>query len=212
MQRASSVIMRAGVFSRVGQSEYRIVGATFLLWHWRRFAKATQCEVLIRLINDVSPSGGRYMAGAAILGLSLVLIFSPIVECSLNSLSNYGVSDLAHILDALGRYELGERIFNTVSNGYVSLATSCGRNGHDTDRKEIANERLNRTVARVYGPSSRRMVWRYCCACNHFDDGDDKWLLVKSYAAGQKADRLFTAFGLERDAATNLWAPLLCRL
>lgn|GEM_PF-2017216 len=96
------------------------------------------------------------------LGLSVIncVALAGTLNC-LQMVKHYGLRDTAYILDGLGQYEIGEQIFSLTTEGCgITLASTCGFSGHDADRAEVANERLNNTVARIYGENSIELAHR----------------------------------------------------
>lgn len=91
---------------------------------------------------------------------------------TLGSLTWYASHDVAHLIDGLGNYELGERVFSLRTENDLgrTLASTCGSyNGHDHDKKEVEAERLNKCVAVIYGSQSLQMANRYGILAGHLN-------------------------------------------
>jgi hypothetical protein len=76
---------------------------------------------------------------------------------------------IAIAADRAGAYEIGERIYSLANrSGDQSLATICGRSAHDNNLAELKCDRLNTTVATIYGPESRQMANRFLILGFHY--------------------------------------------
>ena len=77
---------------------------------------------------------------------------------------------LAYCADLTGDYEFGESIFRWVPSSddakYLAMDVSYS---HDRKTKELKSDRLNRTVAAIYGPESLQMAHRYLTLGLHYN-------------------------------------------
>lgn len=124
----------------------------------------------IKPIEKVFHSFSRRVAlKNLLLGFIQLIVLIELTD-KVDSLTWYASHDLAHVIDGFGAYELGEHVFSLRSEDDLgrTLASTCGSyNGHDHDPQELKAERLNKCVAKLYGPESRQMANRYAILGGH---------------------------------------------
>lgn len=175
---------------------------------WKRACSKLRDPFVSNLFVDFFETipQSRFVAVASVLLLNFFFLFQ-----TLDSLSDcryYGLKDLAYTLDGAGAYELGEQVFSFSANGGgMSLASSCGRTGHDSDRFEIESGRLNQTVAKIYGEHSAEMGRRQAVLANHLESNFDD--LTGSEKARKESINIYDELGNLRMKAENL-AFLAC--
>lgn len=150
-----------------------------LLWQWIiKAAKDPSCKSS-RLINK----GLRFIQELPPFGLiSLNLILIGAFVYSIHSLVWYGGRAIAYVADSVGAYEFGERIYSqTPRSGDTSLASVCGAASHDSNLEELKGERLNHTVAQIYGSQSREMANRYLILGFHYENNFHNYAAAEQY-------------------------------
>jgi hypothetical protein len=159
--------------------------------------------VLAGLVVDILETFPRlrWIKAGGLVVVNLFLVVGS-ANC-VSTTAHYGIRDLAHAIDGLGFYEQGEYIYSlTRDYGGTTLASTCGIDGHDTDRQELQSDRLNRTVAGIYGPDSVQMANRFrilAGRCNlNFEDS----LMAEKYR--QKAISIYERLDRQFDCAENL--------
>jgi len=117
--------------------------------------------------------------------------------------SRYGLRDLAYAADGLGSYEFGEQIFSlTRDERGNTLASTSGFTGHDSDRNEIENGRLNRMVEKTYGAHSVEMARRQQILSNHLQTNFEDFVTAEK--ARKDAIKIYSQLGRPRERAENL--------
>jgi len=169
------------------------------IWNWG-FTKREN-RIASNFFKDVADTYPR-VRWIAVFGLTCVsLLLLLLIRGCLAVALDCSRENLAHLVDGLGFYEFGEHIYSfSRSPSGNTLASTCGRIGHDSDRSDL--KKLNQTVAQIYGSRSLEMARRYTICAGHCQFNFEDYSTSSEYY--QKAAEIYEQIGRTSECAEVL--------
>jgi len=178
-------------------------GLTAFSIDWKKIWTKRRDLVVATFFSDIRETipSFKHVFGFFLSSLYCILLFGTLD--SIGMASRYGLRDLAYAADGLGSYEFGEQIFSlTRDERGNTLASTSGFTGHDSDRNEIENGRLNRMVEKTYGAHSVEMARRQQILSNHLQTNFEDFVTAEK--ARKDAIKIYSQLGRPRERAENL--------